>query len=151
MIKQLIFLIALLPLISCGEMSENNNHDYGYGYDEYDHETNVRVQQRSTEYLLPIELAAQAYIETQECMNMYADGPMVVVVESSDDIDSGTENNYEGYFYFDTMLIVVSDDFLIAGLDVILKHEYIHYILYNNGYSDPNETYHGLYYFNTCT
>lgn len=80
--------------------------------------------------------------EVQECLNRYTDRrPHVSIVEQ---VNGGASI---GYTEFWTGFISIDQDWQTT---VLFKHEFIHHILANTGYSDELNSNHE-YDFDTCT
>lgn len=137
--KSLTLLLCLL-LVACG--GEGNNHGYGYEYDAIT-ESGIRIrygglydQSEATP-----EWFENTYQEVQSCAGITAPGPLVVFVDPPLYDENG--NRRSGMTYMDTGLIV-----LVTR--AIVKHEFIHYLLLMNGFSNEKNKKHESNLFGTC-
>ena len=128
---RLIIAIFVMLLGGCGDPEVDivdNSHGYGFHYDYLDIETGVRVRyDQEPSVPFPPERFVDLYRETSRCTGLTADGPVIVV--SPPPIMLQGFRVY-GITWFDANLIVLDASFMP---DTVIRHEYIHHLLWNNG------------------
>lgn len=144
-IMKIIYLLPFLALISCAE-SDGNNHGYGYRVDAYDPQYGVSVQYGEGAYQYPVEKISQAFLEVQECMSMTSGSVNVVILDADNNTDG-----WSGLTYFDPVLVIAYDYYMDQGYTYILKHEFVHAVLVENGYDSYMNSSHDSVFFDSCS
>lgn len=151
-----VVVISLFFLASCE--SDNNNHGYGYHYTEIT-PLGIKIQYNENTLHIDSSYIDDNYIYAQTCTGLYAPSPFVVVVDENDQILTDSDLTLNGIFYTDPSLIVVTDNDFLGYMYVridnfekysTLNHEFLHYLIHENGYSsDFNGDHHNIF-FVTC-
>lgn len=134
-----LILATLAALAGCGSGDKNNG--YGYYYDaEGASGLRVRWASEKTPSLADIE---QLYQETMECTGLHATGPLVIITPE--------EEIGRTFLYSGTILIPASiQTWPISTGFWTYKHEFIHYLLHQNGFDVTANADHLSPLFYTC-
>lgn len=137
------FNYLLLSLCICGcEPQSDYPYTYGYSYDHKDEETNVRVQYQASVTHYPFQNILNEWAWVQACTGLSTlNGPLIVIV---DDMPQ-----YTGFSWFDENAIAIEEHNL--GKNNVLKHEFIHHLLDENGYNTYDNANHLSYLFEQCS
>lgn len=132
-------ILFILALAGCGSEEGRDNYGYGWYYDQIG-ETGLRVRYdgRPAPTLAQIE---SLYAETKACMGVTATGPLVIFVESIDQANGFT------YFYTGTILIKANN----WAMTSTLKHEFVHHLLHQSGFSPEANSNHQSNLFFDCS
>lgn len=136
--KNLITIIALATLIGCSvDNSDNVSHSYT---EEQVGAYGVTLEAGSSDMWVSFPEIVNIYESTMTCLGMTADGPTVTFKSTNTWLGEGF--NAWGYYLANGQLVIVNTDeqkgagFPARNKDIdtqVLKHEFIHHILYMNG------------------
>lgn len=136
MYKNLIF-IGILAASGCSTV--DNPTEESYTADQYDAATGLTLKPSEKMWVSFPEIVS-IYVATETCMGMTAPGPEVRFVDTTEYFAPGF--NAWGYYMANGKMVVVNTNeqeglgFPDRNSDTdtqVLKHEFIHHILYMNG------------------
>lgn len=140
-------LLILLLLTACGG-AVDDNHGYGWHYDEIGG-SGLRVRfDDNARKLVEFEEIEQWYLDVQECTGIKANGPLVIFVPEK--IGDGIG----GWWFWnsDTIIIWSAEHALFFPTrGSSTKHEFIHYLLNENGYPFKRNDSHDSYLWAQCS
>jgi hypothetical protein len=136
------YLALLLPAVcaGCGVAGDSDNHGFGFRVDEVG-ESGLWFQYRPGKYdpaLGYMPYLEETFASVQECTGLSAHPPFVVVVTHSEMPTSS------GYTYYDPPLVTIRTNLLV------LRHEYVHYLLSQTGFDDGANSNHQSPLFALC-
>lgn len=133
-----------LFLAGCGSEDGRDNHGYGWHYDVQG-ETGLRVRYQPGQPSPGLPDIEQIYTAVMSCTGIHATGPLVIFI--------GLLEGYRGFTYYDTGTIIISTEINTREYEMIsiLKHEFIHHLLHQSGFSETANTNHQSNLFIDCT
>lgn len=159
--KKYLHLIAFLFFCGCGSQQQapapDDNHGYGYRFDAIT-PSGLRIRYDTTLLYLAFlgdapDAAAsmdRAYSETEQCTGLTGPAPLVIIVPLRGFLFTyGTHTR--GYTFLDTNTVLIPDlAFSPDELSWILRHEFTHIVLNENGYPADRNAAHDSPLFSTC-
>lgn len=134
-------IILALAIVGCTPQDEYP-YTYGYAYDYKDDTTNVRVRYEASVNPYPFNNILNEWAWVQACTGLSTlNGPLVVIVDNMD--------TYTGFAWFNENAIAIEEHNL--GKNNVLKHEFIHHLLDENGYNREDNANHLSYLFDKCS
>lgn len=131
-------LIAALMLAGCYQVSTESEGKWS----ETSQETGIRVRWHpASARSLVLQDLDRLYRQTEQCTKLSALGPDII--EAVESIEVGG-NVYYGYTWFDDGLI------LSMMYEDVLKHEFVHYLLAENGEDPDRNREHESFLFVLC-
>jgi len=144
----------ILPLlVACGQINQPvdwTDHGLGLGFDVESPE-GVRFRQDPDAPLTTDEIEERVfsqyrYVET--CTGITVLGPLVIALPA---LPAPLEP-YGGWTYFDgdVMIVIRSDQLRPVAQNVVMRHEFVHYVLKRGGLSDEDNRNHNSPFFAAC-
>ena len=125
-----IIFVLFLTLFFSGCDIDNNNHGYGYEYDEISRD-GIALIFEAEKFPVDLDFIDSVYYEAKQCTGLTAPPPPYIVVKEEEYRFMFDGISVYAAIRYDPDLILVSNKYIEDF--GILMHEFIHYLLHNNG------------------
>lgn len=143
--KTATILVVFSILTGCGEPGRDD-YEYGYSYDQAG-ETGLRVRYMTGQTTPTLSQIEDIYRQVMSCSNIHATGPLVIFIDSfPEDPRIGGKT-----FYRNGTVVVATYGFPDAArVNLVLRHEFVHYLLSQSGYDQARNSSHDSPLFGNC-
>lgn len=136
--RVLLITLMLLACAACGAAGDDsNNHGYGWRVDQVG-ASGLRLQCNATCAPSTMQSLETAFFEVMQCTGIQAPPPFVVIVPYEDIAP------LNGFTYFEPPTVKLEPAL------IVLRHEYVHYLLIMSGFPREDNEAHNSPFFSTC-
>jgi hypothetical protein len=144
-----VFFAVWVVTAGCGVEEQSNSDNHGFGWEYQAQAANDLKLRNEPDVVepIPLDVLADIYDQTQACTGISAQGPFVIVVSQPVDDQGRPGGQSPGLTFYEPPLILIMQGATWVG---IAQHEFVHYLLEQNGFPLERNDAHDSPFFSDC-